>query len=119
MFKIDARLEPRDVEDQHLAEALRPFSSQLQKISIYLEHTEEVARVAPWAVGRFDIDNRGAAMFFHDFLGAPNGSLMLNLMQTAGSSADMVLGVVPVRVEQDRLGLAITEYDLGIHNRIG
>jgi hypothetical protein len=119
MFKIEARLEARDVEDSDMSRALRPFSSQLQKIAIYLVHTEEVGRLASWAVGRFDIDAKGAHMFFHDFLGAPNGMLMLNLMQTAGASADIVMGVVPLKVEGEALRFAITEYDLGIHNRIG
>ena len=32
LFKIDARLEPRDIEDNALSQALRPFSSQLQKL---------------------------------------------------------------------------------------
>lgn len=119
MFKLEARLDPRDVEDRELAQALRPFAGQLQKIAMYLVHTEEIGRLASWAVGRFDIDAKGAHMFFHDFLGAPNGMLMLNLMQSAGTSADLVMGVVPMKVEAGLVRLAITEYDLGIHSRIG
>jgi len=119
MFKLEARLESRDIDDRKLAQALRPFASQLQKIAIYLVHTEEVGRLASWAVGRFDIDTKGACMFFHDFLGAQNGMQMLDLMQTAGAGADIVMGVVPIKVESELMRFAITEYDLGIHNRIG
>lgn len=118
LFKLEARLEPRDVEDRALAQALRPFSGPLQKVAIYLVHPEDIGRLAPWAVGRFDIDANNASMFFHDFLHAPNGELMLALMQTAGAATDIVMGVMPIMVERERLAFAITEYDLGIHNRI-
>jgi hypothetical protein len=74
LFKIDARLEPREVEDNALSQALRPFSSQLQKLTIYLLHPEETPRLAPWAVGRLDIDEKSAYIFFHDYLAAPNGA---------------------------------------------
>ena len=30
-------------------------------------------------------------MFLHDFLAAPNGNLMLNLMQTAGAQTDIII----------------------------
>ena len=99
MFKLDAQLELRDVEDKALAQALQPFSGPLQKITIYLLHPEETQRPAPWAVGRFDVDTKSAYMFFHDFLAAPNGALMLNLMQTAGAASDIIMSVVPVRIE--------------------
>jgi hypothetical protein len=36
LFKIDVRIEPRDIEDKALAQALRPFAAQLDKIAIYL-----------------------------------------------------------------------------------
>ncbi|MEO8459029.1 MAG: hypothetical protein ABI451_00735 [Dokdonella sp.] len=119
LFKLEARVDPRDVDDRDLAEALRPFAGSLQKIAIYLLHTEEIKRHAAWAVGRFDIDAKGASMFFHDFLGAANGMLMLELMQTASTVTDLVMSVVPVRIEPANLCFAISDYDLGIHNRIG
>jgi hypothetical protein len=119
MFKLEARLEPRDVENRALAHALRPFAGPLQKITIYLLHPEETQRLAPWAVGRFDIDAKAAYMFFHDFLSAPNGMLMLNLMQTAGAATDIIMSIVPIRVEPEQLHFAVTDYDFGIHNRIG
>ena len=58
-------------------------------------------------------------MFFHDFLAAPNGMLMLNLMQTAGAATDIIISVVPMRIEADKIVFAVTDYDFGIHNRIG
>ena len=51
-------------------------------------------------------------------VGAPNGMLMLNLMQTAGSSSDIVISLVPMIVEPQRLTFAVSTYDLGIHARI-
>jgi hypothetical protein len=119
MFKLDAQLEPGDIADRALSLALRPFAGQLQKIAIYLLHPEETQRPAPWAVGRFDVDTKSAYMFFHDFLGASNGALMLDLMQTAGAATDIIMSVVPVRIEAGSLLFAISDYDLGIHNRIG
>jgi hypothetical protein len=119
MFKLEARLEVRDVESRPLQEALRPYAAQLQKINIYVLHTEEMQRLAQWAVGRFEVDQKGAFMFFHDFLGAPNGMLMLNLMQTAGITNDIILSLVPMIVEPQRMAFAISDYDFGIHARLG
>jgi hypothetical protein len=119
LFKLEARLELRDVEDKALAEALRPFASQLQKIAIYLLHPEETPRLESWAVGRFDLDAKAAYMFFHDFLAAPNGMLMLDLMQTAGAATDIIISVVPMKIASGELLFAVADYDFGIHNRIG
>ena len=69
LFKIEARLEVRDVADHALQEALRPYAAQLQKIAIYVLHPEESPHLASWAVGRFDVDQKSAYMFLHDFLG--------------------------------------------------
>ncbi len=119
LFKIDARLEPREVEDKALSQALHPYASQLQKLTLYLLHPEETPRLAPWAVGRFDVGAKSAYMFFHDFLAASNGTLQLALMQTAGAATDIVISVVPVRIGPHDLAFAVASYDFGIHNRIG
>ena len=119
LFKIEARLEVRDVADHALQEALCPYAAQLQKIAIYVLHPEESQHLAAWAVGRFDVDQKSAYMFLHDFLAAPNGNLMLNLMQTAGASTDIIISVVPMIVEPQRLAFAISDYDFGLHGRIG
>jgi hypothetical protein len=119
MFKIETRLEPRDVEDNVLSQALRPYASQLQKLLIYVLHSEEIPRLTPWAVGRFDVDQKSAFMFFHDYLAAPNGALHLGFMQSAGAATDIVISVVPVRVEAHNLAFAVSSYDFGIHARIG
>jgi hypothetical protein len=119
LFKIEARLEVRDIDDRALAEALHPYAVQLQKLAIYVLHPEESARLASWAVGRFDLDQKSGYMFFHDFLAAPNGMLMLGLMQTAGAATDIIISLVPVLIEPQRLQFAITDYDFGLHGRIG
>ena len=89
----------RDVENRALSDALRPYAAQLQKFAIYVLHPEKSQRLASWAVGRIDVDEKSSYMFFHDFLGAPNGMLMLNLMQTAGAASDIIISVVPMLIE--------------------
>jgi hypothetical protein len=39
----------------------------------------------------------------------------LNLMQTAG----IIISVVPMLVEPQRLSFAVSDYDFGLHGRIG
>jgi hypothetical protein len=119
MFKIDARLDHHDIEDREIAEALRPFHAQLQKIAIYVVHAEEAKRLAPWAIGRFDVDEKSAYMFLHDYLAAPNGMLMLNLLQARGASTELIMGIVPMVVEAKRILFAIPDYDLGVRCQIG
>ena len=119
LFKIDARIEPRDIEDKALAQALRPYAAQLDKVAIYLLHPEETPRLAPWAVGTFDVDRKAGYMFFHDFLSASNGTLMLNLMQTAGASTDIIMSSCRCASRREKIVFAVTGYDFGIHNRIG
>ena len=101
-----------------LSTALQPFSAQLQSFAIYMLHTDETKRLAPWAVGRLDIDQKNAFIFMHDFLAAPNGMLMLNSLQTSGASAEIIMGLVPMIVEPQRLCFAIPDYDFGVHARI-
>lgn len=119
LFKLDARVELHDIDNKALAETLRPYAGQLQKLTIYLLYPYETPRLAPWAVGRFDLDAKSAYMFFHDFAGAPNGNLMLNLMQTAGTGTDLYMSVTLMKNEGGKLAFAVSEYDLGVHNRIG
>ena len=119
LFKIEARLEVREIEDKALQEALRPYAAQLQKIAIYVLHPEESPHLASWAVGRFDVDQKSAFMFMHDFLAAPNGNLMLSLMQTAGAQTDIIISIMPMTIEPQRLLFAVADYDFGLHGRIG
>jgi len=118
LFKIDARLDPRGIEDKALSAALQPFAAQLQSFPIYVLHTDESKRLAPWAVGRFDMDQKSAYIFLHDFLAAPNGMLMLSTLQTSGAQAEIIMGLVPIIVEPQRLCFAIPDYDFGVHARI-
>lgn len=118
LFKIEARLDPRDVEDKSLSAALQPHAAKLQSFAIYVLHTDESKRLAPWAVGRLDIDEKSAFIFLHDFLAAPNGMLMLNMLATSGAQAEIIMGIVPIAVEPQRLLFAIPDYDFGVHARI-
>ena len=58
-------------------------------------------------------------MFFHDFLGAPNGMLMLNLMQTAGAASDIIISVVPMLIEPHRMSFAVGATISAYAGRIG
>jgi hypothetical protein len=118
LFKIEARLDPRTIEDKTLAAALQPYAAQLQSFAIYLVHTDETKRLAPWAVGRLDVDQKSAFIFMHDYLAAPNGMLMLNMLQTSGAQAEIIMGLVPIIVEPQRICFAIPDYDFGVHARI-
>jgi hypothetical protein len=118
LFKIEARLDPRTIEDKTLAAALQPYAVQLQSFAIYLLHTDETKRLAPWAVGRLDVDQKSAFIFMHDYLAAPNGMLMLNMLQTSGAQAEIIMGLVPIIVEPQRICFAIPDYDFGVHARI-
>ena len=119
LFRIDASLDPAEVEDKALGDALRPFAAQLQKFAIYVLHPEETKRLAPWAVGRLDVDEKSAYVFLHDYAAAPNGMLMLNLMQAPGATIELIMGVVPVVVEDKRMLFAIPDYDFGVRGSIG
>ncbi|KWT69815.1 hypothetical protein APY04_1315 [Hyphomicrobium sulfonivorans] len=119
LFRIDTAIDPATIEDRALSAALAPFAPQLQDLSIYVLHAEEVKPLAPWAVGRLDVDEKSAHVFLHDYLAAPNGMLMLNLFQAPGAVADIVMGVAPMVVELPRIHFAITDYDIGIRASIG
>jgi hypothetical protein len=118
LFKLEARLDPREIDDRTLSEALQPYAAQLQKLAIYVLHPDESPRLAPWAVGRLDIDQKSAFIFLHDFLAARNGMLMLNMLQTSGASAEIIMGLVPISVDPQRMLFAIPDYDFGVHARI-
>ncbi len=118
LFKIEARLDPRSIENRTLSDALQPYAAQLQSFAIYALHTDETPRLAPWAVGRLDIDQKSAFIFLHDFLAAKNGMLMLDMLQTSGAQAEIIMGIVPITVEPQRLLFAIPDYDFGVHARI-
>jgi hypothetical protein len=40
-------------------------------------------------------------------------------LPAAGAQSDLILSIVPYRLETNLLVFLITEYDLGFHNRIG
>jgi hypothetical protein len=119
LVSLDARIDSRDIADPGLAEAVKPFATSLQAIKLYLVHADQSPPVAPWATGRFEVAHDRAFMFFYDFLAAPNGPLLLHLLQTAGAETDIVMSVIPSSLGPDRLIFAIADYDFGIHNRLG
>ena len=54
-----------------------------------------------------------------DFLDTVPAHALLPLLRAAGAQSDLILSVVPYRLETNLLVFRITEYDLGFHNRIG
>ena len=96
MLKLDASLAVSEIEDADLRAALSPHIAELSSFALYLDYTDENHLPLPWAVGAFYAEGgKHAFMRFYDFL-----------------------DTVPV-LEPNRLIFAITDYDLGFHNRIG
>ncbi len=120
MLKLDASISVAEIEDAPLRKALSPFAAEIASFRLYLDHGDENRLPLPWAVGAFNVE-RGNKTYarFYDFLDTPSGNVLLNLLPQAGASSDLIFGVVPYRVEKDRLVFAIPDYDLGFHNRIG
>ena len=44
--------------------------------------------------------------------------LMLNLMQTAGAQTDIIISLMPMVIEPQRMLFAVADYDFGLHGRI-
>jgi hypothetical protein len=58
-------------------------------------------------------------MRFYDFLDTVPAHALIPLLPAAGAQSDLILSVIPYHLETNRLSFAITDYDLGFHNRIG
>jgi hypothetical protein len=56
---------------------------------------------------------------FYDFLDTVAAHALIPLLPAAGARPDLTLSVAPYRIETNRLIFAVTDYDLGFHNRIG
>ena len=120
MLKLDASLSTSEIEDTDLRAALSPFASELSSFALYLDYTDEGKLPFPWAVGAFNVERgKGAFMRFYDFLESVPAHVLVPLLPAAGAQSDLVLSVVPYRLEEHLLVFVITDYDLGFHNRIG
>jgi hypothetical protein len=120
MLKLDASLAISDVEDADLRATLSPHIAELSSFALYLDYTDENHIPLSWAVGGFHVD-RGehAFMRFYDFLDTVPAQVLVPLLPAAGAQSDLILSVIPYVLETNRLIFAITDYDLGFHNRIG
>jgi hypothetical protein len=120
MLKLDASLAVSEVEDEDLRATLTPFVAELASFPLYLDYTDENHLPLPWAVGALHLEHgKHTFMRFYDFLGTPPTHALLPLLPAAGAQSDLILSVIPYTVERNRLIFAITDYDLGFHNRIG
>jgi hypothetical protein len=120
MLKLDASVAVSEVKDDELRSALTPFAAELTSIALYLDYTDEGKLPFPWAVGAFNVERgNGAFMRFYDFLKTPPAQVLVPLLPAAGAQSDLILSIVPYRLETNLLVFLITEYDLGFHNRIG
>ncbi|HET9574601.1 MAG TPA: hypothetical protein VFP29_12850 [Methyloceanibacter sp.] len=120
MLKLDASVAVPDVEHDGLRAALTPFAAELMSFALYLDYTDEGKLPFPWAVGAFNVERgKGAFMRFYDFLKTPPAQVLVPLLPAAGAQSDLILSIVPYRLETNLLVFLITEYDLGFHNRIG
>jgi len=120
MLKLDASLGVSEIEDADLRAALSPFAADLTSFPLYLDYTDENHLPLSWAVGAFHIERgKHAFMRFYDFLESVPSHVLVPLLPAAGAQSDLVLSVIPYSLETNRLIFAITDYDLGFHNRIG
>ena len=120
MLKLDASLGVSEIEDGDLRATLTPFAADLTSFPLYLDYTDENHLPLSWAVGAFHIERgKHAFMRFYDFLESVPSHVLVPLLPAAGAQSDLVLSVIPYSLETNRLIFAITDYDLGFHNRIG
>ena len=119
MLKLDASLVVSEIEDADLRAALSPHIAELSSFALYLD-TDENHLPLPWAVGGFYVEGgKHAFMRFYDFLDTVPAHVLVPLLPAAGAQSDLILSVIPDVLETNRLIFAITDYDLGFHNRIG
>ncbi|MBC8013369.1 MAG: hypothetical protein H7X74_04705 [Methyloceanibacter sp.] len=120
MLKLDASLMASEIEDADLRATLAPFAADLTSFPLYLDYTDENHLPLSWAVGAFYVERgKHAFMRFYDFLDTVPAHALIPLLPAAGAQSDQILSVIPYSLETNRLVFAITDYDLGFHNRIG
>ena len=115
MLKLDASLVVFEIEDADLRAALSPHIAELSSFALYLDYTDENHLPLPWAVGAFYVEG-GKHAFMRYTVPA---HVLVPLLPAAGAQSDLILSVIPYVLETNRLIFAITDYDLGFHNRIG
>ena len=120
MLKLDASLATSEIADTGLRATLAPFAAELSSFPLYLDYTDEGKFPFSWAVGAFNVERgKNAFMRFYDFLDTVPAQVLIPLLPAAGAQSDLILSMVPYRLESDLLVFLITDYDLGFHNRIG
>jgi hypothetical protein len=120
MLKLDASVSVSEIEDGSLRALLGPFTAELLSFPVYLDYTDENHLPLAWAVGAFHVERgKTAFMRFYDFLETAPAHVLVPLLPQAGVQSDLILSVIPYSLETNRLIFAITDYDLGFHNRIG
>jgi hypothetical protein len=120
MLKLDASVTISEIDDGDLRAALSPFAAELTSFPLYLDYTDQNHLPLSWAVGAFDIERaKHAFMRFYDFLDTVPAHVLVPLLPAAGAQSDLILSVIPYSLEKNRLLFAVTDYDLGLHNRIG
>jgi hypothetical protein len=117
-LKLDASLATSDIENTDLGAALTPLAAP--SFPIYLDYACEGQLLFLSAAGVFNIErSKRAFMRFYDFLDTIPAHTLIPLLPAAGAQSDLILRVIPYRLDRDVLVFVITDYDLGFHNRIG
>src|SRR4051794_24360999 len=120
MLKLEASIQISEVEDPELQAVLAPFAADLMAFALYLDYSDRGQLPLPWAVGAFNVERgKHAFMRFYNFLETTPAHVLVPLLPAAGAQSDLILSVVPYRLEADLLVFVVTDYDLGFHNRIG
>ena len=121
LLKLDATLAISEIEDDDLRAALSPFIDRAFELpALSRPHRRRASCRSPGRSARFDVERgKHAFMRFYDFLDTVPAQVLVPLLPAAGAQSDLILTVIPYRLETNRLTFAITGYDLGFHNRIG
>ncbi len=113
MLRLDASLNPRDMDDRELRELLTPFSTSLQRITVYLERGAGAPLPLPWSVGWLSAEPDKSVAFLHRVLDDPAGVMVASFLPLRESRVDIVLFLSPYEVGRDRLVFAVRDYDFG------
>jgi hypothetical protein len=120
LLKLDASVRPSDVEHPELRAYLTPFATELASFPLYLDYGAENRLPLSWAVRALTVEHEKHTFArFYDFLETVPAHVLLQPLPQGGAQSDFIFSVIPYILETNRLVFAITDYDLGFHNRIG
>jgi len=116
LFRFDAEVDIRSIEDRALGGMLMPFLQALRNTHIYCERGAAVALPMAWSVGRLTVEREAVTGFLHHVLEDSFGAVLTGLFGAGDSRADLTLSLVPYEIGRERLVFALRDYDIGTGN---